>query len=184
MMNHPSVICLNIIVLLLSTSCDDLYYFYIYSYHPHPSSSNYLIGFRNVFNLLSSSKKPIVGHNCFFDLLFMIRWLDTTLPPTFEAFRCRLHTLFPSVYDTKFLAASGVVGESLEYSSLEQCYDYYNKINSINTTTSLGSDNSSSNDQDGGKDGDNIDDVVEKKVVTIVNSLQDGVTAQFHNAGK
>lgn len=114
----------------------------------------------------------------------MIRWLDTTLPPTFEAFRCRLHTLFPSVYDTKFLAASGVVGESLEYSSLEQCYDYYNKINSINTTTSRGSDNSSSNDQDGGKDGDIIDDVVEKKVVTIVNSLQDGVTAQFHNAGK
>ena len=125
-MNHRSVICLNIIVLLLSISRDDLYYFYIYSYHPHPSSSNYLIGFRNVFNLLSSSKKPIVGHNCFFDLLFMIRWLDTTLPPTFEAFRCRLHTLFPSVYDTKFLAASGVVGESLEYSSLEQCYDYYN----------------------------------------------------------
>jgi len=111
----------------------------------------------------------------------MIRWLDTTLPPTFEAFRCRLHTLFPSVYDTKFLAASGVVGESLEYSSLEQCYDYYNKINSI---TSSSSSSSSSSDQDGGKDGDKIDNVVEKKVVMIVNSLQDGVTAQFHNAGK
>jgi hypothetical protein len=112
----------------------------------------------------------------------MIRWLDTTLPPTFEAFRCRLHSLFPFVYDTKFLAASGVVGESLEYSSLEQCYDYYNKINS--TKSSSSSSSSSSNDQDGGKDDDNIDDVVEKKVVTVVNSLQDGVTAQFHNAGR
>jgi len=107
----------------------------------------------------------------------MIRWLDTTLPTTFEEFRCRLHSLFPCIYDTKFLAISGLIGESLEYNntSLEQCYDYYNKSISSSSDVKM-DDDASTNEENQG---------VELKEIIIVNSVQDEtVTAQFHNAGK
>ena len=66
----------------------------------------------------------------------MIRWLDCTLPPTYEAFRTRLHTLFPIIYDTKYLSSSGVIGDTLEYYSLEKCYDHYMKIGNSNSCNS------------------------------------------------
>ena len=59
------------------------------------------MGFRIIFNKLVDIKKPIVGHNCFFDLLFILRWFDKPLEENFHSFRIRLNKTFPCVYDTK-----------------------------------------------------------------------------------
>ena len=51
------------------------------------------LGFRAVFNDLIASKKPIVGHNCFFDFLFMMTWFDGPLPELLSDFKVTPLTL-------------------------------------------------------------------------------------------
>lgn len=68
------------------------------------------LGFRVVFEMLQAAGKPIVGHNCFFDLLFLFRWFEGPLPSSFSAFRGRFAELFPAgVYDTKYSAESNLI---------------------------------------------------------------------------
>ncbi|CAM9190358.1 unnamed protein product, partial [Ectocarpus fasciculatus] len=70
-------------------------------------------GFRLVFDALVEAKKPLVGHNLLFDLLFMLKWVYGPLPETFTELKDLLGELFPTIYDTKYLAASGVMGAPL-----------------------------------------------------------------------
>jgi hypothetical protein len=68
------------------------------------------LGFRVVFEMLQAAGKPIVGHNCFFDLLFLFRWFEGPLPSSFSAFRRNFAELFPAgVYDTKYSAESNLI---------------------------------------------------------------------------
>jgi poly(A)-specific ribonuclease len=83
------------------------------------------LGFRRVFTDLVDSKVPIVGHNLFFDLLFMMRWLDQPLPVELDDFRENLHTKFPSIYDTKYISALEPDGTALDNTALEACYKHY-----------------------------------------------------------
>ncbi|CAK0844090.1 unnamed protein product, partial [Prorocentrum cordatum] len=69
-----------------------------------------LIGFRRLWRLLKTSKKPLIVHNGFFDLLFSFAAFDRPLPPTLEAFKAQVHLAFPAVFDTK------VLGETPELS--------------------------------------------------------------------
>lgn len=62
------------------------------------------IGFSNVFKLLSSSKKPIIGHNILLDLMFMHQQFYKPLPDSYRVFKSNIHTIFPQIYDTKFLS--------------------------------------------------------------------------------
>lgn len=39
-----------------------------------------IIGFRKIFQTLLTSKKVLVGHNCFCDLLFLFQHFDDNLP--------------------------------------------------------------------------------------------------------
>ena len=65
------------------------------------------LGFRLVWEMLLAANKPIVGHNSFFDLLFLLRWLDGPLAGNFQTFKSRFNTLFPAgIYDTKFISNS------------------------------------------------------------------------------
>lgn len=59
------------------------------------------MGFRLIFKKLIESKKPIIGHNCFFDILFVLRWFDGPLDSDFSSLRQRVHVMFPSIFDTK-----------------------------------------------------------------------------------
>ncbi|XP_051133629.1 poly(A)-specific ribonuclease PARN isoform X2 [Andrographis paniculata] len=61
------------------------------------------IGFRHVFDLLSSEKKLIVGHNCFLDLAHVFRKFVAPLPETAEEFVSSLQSYFPHIIDTKLL---------------------------------------------------------------------------------
>ncbi|RNF00766.1 putative ribonuclease [Trypanosoma rangeli] len=63
-----------------------------------------MLGFRLVFKALVSSKKPCVGHNCFADLLFLVASLDGPLPDTLPEFKLRMQELFPTVFDTRYVA--------------------------------------------------------------------------------
>lgn len=100
---------------------------------------NETLGFRRVFTALLEARKPLVGHNLFFDLCFMLRWLDGPLDSEFEAFRTRLHGMFPVIYDTKMLAVRDADQAGLSNTSLEECYVHYVKnrphSGTANTTT-------------------------------------------------
>ena len=52
------------------------------------------MGFRSVFNDLVASKKPIVGHNCFFDFLFMMTWFDGPLPEMLSDFKVTYRLIY------------------------------------------------------------------------------------------
>lgn len=102
------------------------------------------MGFRLVFNELARSKKPLVGHNCTFDLMFLLQWLDRPLEPDFDAFRARLNTLLPTVFDTKYIATSGLLnGKVFEDTMLESLYrqmkGYLDNLQGGITVTSSGS---------------------------------------------
>lgn len=66
-------------------------------------------GARELFVLLSEAGKrgvPLVGHNCLFDLLFLLEHLDAPLPASYAEFKRALKAAFPTVVDTKCLVAS------------------------------------------------------------------------------
>jgi poly(A)-specific ribonuclease len=62
------------------------------------------IGFRKVFQALTQTGKPCVGHNCFADILFLFAALDEPLAENLTDFKSRLDHLLPTVFDTKFIA--------------------------------------------------------------------------------
>lgn len=93
---------------------------------------NETLGFRRVFNALVESKKPLVGHNLFFDLLFMMRWLDGPLAEDFGTFRARLNEMFPAIYDTKLIAEKNIDGVGNIDTGLERCYQHFVKERPFN----------------------------------------------------
>lgn len=63
-----------------------------------------LLGFARIFRLLTALKKPIVGHNCYYDLLLLIDNFDSPLPEKYSEFKQLVTQLFPAVYDTKSIS--------------------------------------------------------------------------------
>ncbi|KOX76046.1 Poly(A)-specific ribonuclease PARN-like domain-containing protein 1 [Melipona quadrifasciata] len=90
---------------------------------------NSLTKFSKIFKLLSSSKKFIVGHNVLLDLMFMHQQFYKPLPDSYVEFKNNIHTLFPEIYDTKFLSFElrklYNVGATWELSSLSALYEYF-----------------------------------------------------------
>ena len=74
-------------------------------------------GIRLVFDELVAAKKPLIGHNLFFDLLFLLKWVCGPLPESFTELKELLGELFPTIYDAKYVAASAVMGPLLTSTS-------------------------------------------------------------------
>jgi poly(A)-specific ribonuclease len=53
------------------------------------------LGFRKVMDAISASKKTIVGHNFFLDLLHLVHQFIAPLPSKVEDFKTVVHELFP-----------------------------------------------------------------------------------------
>jgi len=74
------------------------------------------IGFRRVWTLLKTHRRPAVFHNGFFDLLFMAAAFECYLPHALWEFKSLIHSHFPVLFDTKVLAESadlaGCLGNS------------------------------------------------------------------------
>ncbi|ORX52687.1 CAF1-domain-containing protein [Hesseltinella vesiculosa] len=62
------------------------------------------VGFRQVIDWMTSSKKPLVGHNMLLDVAHVIGQFIQPLPDTKEEFKVLAHNMFPIMVDTKFLA--------------------------------------------------------------------------------
>ncbi|XP_035229207.1 poly(A)-specific ribonuclease PNLDC1-like isoform X2 [Stegodyphus dumicola] len=63
----------------------------------------YFLGFTRIFRLMKESKKPIVGHNLFMDLLLIFDHFHRPLPKTYKEFKKELHDVFSVVYDTRHI---------------------------------------------------------------------------------
>ncbi|XP_064476573.1 pre-piRNA 3'-exonuclease trimmer-like [Ornithodoros turicata] len=74
--------------------------------HDKSTLRDSLVGFTRVFDTLTTSKKPLVGHNLFLDLLLMFHQFHEPLPKSYSRFKAELHALFPVIYDTKHMSLS------------------------------------------------------------------------------
>ena len=63
-------------------------------------------GFLRVFRALGAARRPLVGHNCLYDLLFLFSHFHAPLPDTLLELKRAISALLPAVWDTKHLAAA------------------------------------------------------------------------------
>jgi hypothetical protein len=61
-------------------------------------------GFSLLFEQIWASKKPIIGHNCFLDLLYLYQGLVGRLPENYFEFKSLLKRSGNTFYDTKYIA--------------------------------------------------------------------------------
>jgi poly(A)-specific ribonuclease len=120
------------------------------------------IGFRKIIDALIESKKPIVVHNGILDLCHIYAKFIDRLPMEVSVFKTQFTALFPSVYDTKYLAILPGVSEKINNTHLCDLYEsvrqssFFNKIKiSISTE--------------------------DTQFFNFINYLQDG--GNFHDAG-
>lgn len=64
------------------------------------------LGFTNYIKYLSSKSIPLIGHNIYFDLMFLYDKFLSDLPSDFYTFKSSLHKYFPIIYDTKAISSS------------------------------------------------------------------------------
>jgi poly(A)-specific ribonuclease len=62
------------------------------------------MGFSLVVEELIKAKKPIVGHNMIYDIIYLYNQFIDELPDTYNNFIEKWYSMFPSVYDTKVLS--------------------------------------------------------------------------------
>lgn len=61
-------------------------------------------GVKNIIEKIISSKKPIIGHNCYIDLIFIMSHFMDEIPNNYSSYKKRLKNEFKGgIYDTKYL---------------------------------------------------------------------------------
>lgn len=94
------------------------------------------IGFSKYLDLLIQGKKPIIGHNLYYDLMFIYDKLIDDLPLSFFEFKSNLNKFFPQIYDTKFITSKyakefdNTKLESIHRLIKKNKYDSYAQISS------------------------------------------------------
>lgn len=61
------------------------------------------MGFSRIIHSLLQAEKPIIGHNCFFDLLHMYQQFYKPLPENLSDFQNELHKICPRSGESLFL---------------------------------------------------------------------------------
>ncbi|ESL05358.1 hypothetical protein TRSC58_06996 [Trypanosoma rangeli SC58] len=93
------------------------------------------LGFRELWKCLTKCKKPIVGHNFFLDIMFMMHMHETKLPMEYEEFKKQVHTLFPCIYDTKTLSKAMIFSIPRTSLHLQGLYKECCKLNEKSKTS-------------------------------------------------
>ncbi|KAK4893039.1 hypothetical protein LTR27_008576 [Elasticomyces elasticus] len=75
--------------------------------------------FHRAHELMRGNPRILVGHNCFLDFVYIYRTFIGVLPDTVEEFQQKLHELWPTVVDTKYMSTHNC-GDISPVSSLEQ----------------------------------------------------------------
>jgi len=80
-------------------------------------------GFSRILRAISSSKKPVIGHNLFLDILHSVgQFMTSNLPESYQDYKEMVHSLFPVFYDTKFISSTAALKPILGNCSLEELY--------------------------------------------------------------
>lgn len=101
------------------------------------------VGFRRVIDCIIDSKVPLIGHNCWVDLLhFYQKFVDNSLPLTVQGFKEEILKCFPKIIDTKYLARlvsikETSLGELTEMTSKYPESTYFSKIEGEEESTNL-----------------------------------------------
>ena len=87
--------------------------------------TNEELGFSRFIEYLCSKKIHIIGHNIYFDMMFLYDKLIGDLPEDFFSFKKKIHEYFPIIYDTKYI--STILTQeykkcNIEKTSLENVY--------------------------------------------------------------
>ena len=64
------------------------------------------LGFSLFIDYLCKKKIPIIGHNIYYDMMFVYDKLIGDLPDDFYAFKQKVHEYFPKIYDTKYISTA------------------------------------------------------------------------------
>lgn len=64
------------------------------------------MGFSLVIEAIIAAKKPLIGHNCMYDWLYVYNQFIGPLPETFADFAEKWHEMFPHTFDNKVLCAN------------------------------------------------------------------------------
>lgn len=75
-------------------------------------------GFAKVIQMLSASKRTIVGHNMMLDVMHTLHQFSGPLPETLDDFKAMTNCVFNKIIDTKVLATSHPLKDLLPFSSL------------------------------------------------------------------
>lgn len=83
-------------------------------------------GFLEVLESIITNRKPLVGHNLSLDLIQIINQFFEPLTTDYQSFKETCQSLFPFIYDTKYIAHSILDQEQLSNnaSRLEDLYSY------------------------------------------------------------
>lgn len=88
-----------------------------------------LVGFTKIFRLLTSLKKPLIGHNLMQDILLVTESFETSLPTSYKQFKKLINELFPKIYDTKTVSyeLQSIVPEEKRWNnrSLATIFEYF-----------------------------------------------------------
>lgn len=66
----------------------------------------YEMGFSLVVQELIAAKKPIIGHNMMYDIIYLYNQFIDDLPATYNEFVQKWYHMFPLVYDNKVLCSA------------------------------------------------------------------------------
>jgi len=73
-----------------------------------------------VVSALIKAKKPIVGHHFSLDLGFIVNQFVTDMPPTYSEYQEVVRSLFPVIFDTKYVATQSILKNSFGGTNLER----------------------------------------------------------------
>ncbi|KAG0003086.1 hypothetical protein BGZ65_002048 [Modicella reniformis] len=77
------------------------------------------LNLRRVLDMITHSRKPLIGHNCFLDLIQITQQFLWELPQDVEMWKQLVHTEWNTVIDTKHLTGHPLVRPLLEMTDLE-----------------------------------------------------------------
>ena len=63
-----------------------------------------MYGFSQIIEQIVKLKKPLIGHNCFSDIIRIYQNFVDELPKSYRNFKKTIHKTFPTFYDTKHIA--------------------------------------------------------------------------------
>ena len=80
------------------------------------------VGVRHIIDAIAAARLPIVGHNCYLDLMQVYAKFIGDLPPLLGDWCSRLHQCFPAIFDTKHVLTGSQLRELVPDSTLDAAH--------------------------------------------------------------